>query len=102
MASNLFAVFFLFISASVIADALLLPPTVKLPNPRAEEVIRRFNLIPQDARPELIGDGDESGERIVERRIRFPGLDSTGNGANLEDLAQHAGYYKIANSYAAK
>ncbi|KAJ9684715.1 hypothetical protein PVL29_016940 [Vitis rotundifolia] len=73
----------------------------KFPTLQAEKLIRELNLFPKDA--EAVNGMDWEGEslkKLVERRLRFPGIDY--NDASVKDLSQHAGYYKLRHSLAAR
>ena len=73
----------------------------KFPTLQAEKLIRELNLFPKDA--EAVNGMDWEGEstkKLVERRLRFPGIDYSD--ASVKDLSQHAGYYKLRHSLAAR
>ncbi|KDP30482.1 hypothetical protein JCGZ_16161 [Jatropha curcas] len=77
------------------------------PSVQADKMIRELNLFPdKDINVIDGGDGDGglvSGEkRIVEKRFRFRNVVGGYDSVSVDDLGHHAGYYKIANSHAAR
>lgn len=73
----------------------------EFPLPQAEKLIRDLNLFPKDAEPVKGIDWEgESSKKIVEKRLRFPGINY--GDASVKDFAQHAGYYKLRHSLAAR
>ncbi|KAF2295630.1 hypothetical protein GH714_033352 [Hevea brasiliensis] len=81
-------------------------PRSTFPSVQAGKLIRELNLFPaKDVN--VLRDGDagllDGRNRIVEKRFRFPNVvDDEFGGVSVEDLGHHAGYYKIANSHAAR
>ncbi|KAF6166945.1 hypothetical protein GIB67_037458 [Kingdonia uniflora] len=82
---------------AMISDDLQLPSTANFPVGQAEKLIRELGLLPRDARAEEVS---SDARRIVERQFAFPG--AVENGASVEELGHHAGYYKIQHSHAAR
>lgn len=76
------------------------------PSVNAEKLIRELNLFPEkDVNIVRYGDASlrDGRKRIVEKRFRFPNVvEEEYGGVSVEDLGHHAGYYKIANSHAAR
>ena len=83
-------------------NGFLRPPLdTKYPLSQAEKLIRDLNLFPQDA--EAVNGMDwegESSKKLVEKPLRFPGINY--GDATVKDLAQHAGFYKLRHSLAAR
>ncbi|KAF2318483.1 hypothetical protein GH714_008203 [Hevea brasiliensis] len=80
--------------------------TWTFPSVHAEKLIRKLNLFPEKD-VNIVRDGDASlldgRKRIVEKRFRFPNVvDDEYGEVSVKDLGHHAGYYKIANSHAAR
>jgi serine carboxypeptidase-like clade 4 len=81
------------------------------PSVQAGKMIRELNLFPK-SEVNVIGGGDdgagaisESGhnKRIVERKFRFPNVvGDEEESFTVDDLGNHAGYYKIENSHDAR
>ncbi|KAJ0979464.1 hypothetical protein J5N97_014938 [Dioscorea zingiberensis] len=69
----------------------------------AETLIRDLNLIP--GIQEIDGDSpadDPSSPRLVERKLKLDILGDIGSGISIEELGQHAGYYQLNHTHAAK
>ncbi|XP_057990628.1 serine carboxypeptidase-like 49 [Hevea brasiliensis] len=84
----------------------LLLSTWTFPSVHAEKLIRKLNLFPEKG-VHIVRDGDASlldgRKRIVEKRFMFPNVvDDEYGEVSVKDLGHHAGYYKIANSHAAR
>lgn len=71
--------------------------TPKIPETRAEKLIRGLNLFPKrkvniDSR----GSDLSTSPRLVEKKFNF--LTAGDSGASVEDLGHHAGYYRLPHS----
>ncbi|KAL3523501.1 hypothetical protein ACH5RR_016335 [Cinchona calisaya] len=79
--------------------SLRLPVNAKFPATQAEKLIRELNLFPKEQ--VNIADHDfltSSAPKLVEKPLKFPNLIAD----SIQDLAHHAGYFKIDHSHAAR
>ncbi|XP_027163790.1 serine carboxypeptidase-like [Coffea eugenioides] len=85
---------------------LRLPPNAYFPSVHAEKLIRQLNLFPKqliniaDHDP-LSSSSFSEAEKIVERPLKLSNLVSDPS-VTVQDLAHHAGYFKIEHSHAAR
>jgi serine carboxypeptidase-like clade IV len=83
-------------SSSLILPNLELPSFSHFPYTDAESLIRALNLFPKDATPQSSSNLPQLGEnKIIEKKFIFPFLAS--DGATIEELGHHAGYYSLNN-----
>ncbi|XP_077214259.1 serine carboxypeptidase-like [Tasmannia lanceolata] len=66
----------------------------------AENLIRDLNLLP--GFPEIGGEKDSLGPRLVERKINLDIHGDIGSNVSVEDLGHHAGYYRLENTHNAR
>lgn len=94
-------------------DSTSTTTTISLENPispstLAKKMISNFNLFP-DRSVNIVEEDNglqsstvgENNNKLVEKRFKFPGFVDP-NGASIDDLGHHAGYYKIEHSHAAR
>ncbi|KAK6926718.1 Peptidase S10, serine carboxypeptidase [Dillenia turbinata] len=68
---------------------------------QTERLIRQLNLFPKLDVNIAPADHHYS-SKLVERRFRFPGVLPESPGTSVEDLGQHAGYYRLPNTNSAR
>ncbi|XP_076902182.1 serine carboxypeptidase-like [Bidens hawaiensis] len=101
----------MFISSLVLLS-FAFTTSFSLQNPRfptnvAEKMIRELNLFPErsvnvlEDEVDVLRSSSDGEKKLVERRFKFPGFDDP-NGATVEDLGHHAGYYRIEHSIDAR
>ncbi|KAL9264726.1 Serine carboxypeptidase 3-like protein [Drosera capensis] len=94
---------------SLSSAGLQIPAGAKFPALQAEKLIRELNLFPKQPVNVVDGGRDRGieggengvGERLVEKRFRFPDLEEGGD-TSVDEFSHHAGYYKIEHSYDAR
>ncbi|KAI5578480.1 hypothetical protein POPTR_008G034800v4 [Populus trichocarpa] len=97
--------------ASLSDNAYLSLGKSNFPSVQAEKLIRELNLFP-NSEVNVIDGGDDGvsfidqagyNKRIVERKFRFPNVvGDEEESFTVDDLGNHAGYYKIENSHDAR
>jgi serine carboxypeptidase-like clade 4 len=97
--------------ASLSDNAYLSLGKSNFPSVQAEKLIRELNLFP-NSEVNVIDGGDDGvsvinqagyNKRIVERKFRFPNVvGDEEESVTVDDLGNHAGYYKIENSHDAR
>ncbi|URD99586.1 serine carboxypeptidase-like [Musa troglodytarum] len=90
-------------AALMVREEVGLPEGASFPAPQAERLIRALNLVPKEICADagsVAAATDAAAGRLVEKRVRFPGL--SGGGPSVEELGHHAGYYRLPHSHAAR
>lgn len=85
---------------------LRLPPNADFPSVHAEKLIRQLNLFPKRLiniahHDPLSSSSFPEAEKIVEKPLKLSNLLSDPS-VTVQDLAHHAGYFKIEHSHAAR
>lgn len=89
-------------ATSILGDRHLELSRSSFPSIHAEKLIRELNLFPkEDLNVIDASQASPEGQRIVEKRLRFPNLVGSG-GVSIDDLGHHAGYYKLSHSHDAR
>lgn len=73
--------------------------TLNFPRIQAEKLIRNLNLFPKHALTAPVHDS-LSGPKLVEKTFQLASLGD--DGASVEELGHHAGYYRLPHSQAAR